>query len=61
MIAAPFTAAQASAALVPLAALFIGLGGVLVIVRAKARFVRRSILLGLTLALFAGLAGAVLR
>ena len=59
MIAAPFAAADAAAALAPLAAIFIALAGALLMLRAPPFYVRRSLLLGALLAFFAGLAGRV--
>jgi hypothetical protein len=55
MTDAPFTAANAAAALAPLAAVFIGIGGILMIMKAGRLPTGRALALGVLIAIFAGL------
>jgi hypothetical protein len=60
VVAAPFTGAEASAALTPLATVFMVFGGIALMLR-HGRFGARAIGLGVVVALFAGLAGQAFR
>lgn len=61
MIDAPFSAATAAAVLIPLAATFIAIGGLLMIFAASRRAAVRALVLGALVAMFAALAGQVFR
>lgn len=60
MIEAPFTGAQAGSALAALATIFIAMGGIALMMRAR-RVAARALGLGAMIALFAGLAAHIFR
>lgn len=59
MISAPFSAAEAASVLGCLAAIFIALGGIALMVAGPKRYAGRALLLGVVLAVMAGCAGSI--
>ena len=59
MVSAPFSAAEAASVLGSLAAIFIALGGLAVMVAGPNRYAKRALLLGVVLAVMAGSAWSI--
>jgi len=59
MFSAPFSAADAASVLGSLAAIFMALGGLGLMVTGPSRYAKRALLLGVVLAVMAGSAGSI--